>query len=173
MSEAEPLRDLGRPSRDPRGRVVRLLAAVTGAGLVAVGYVLVTLLAGGHRDSVSAEQSARETIPPLVSVAGLARRNGIRIRQLAVTGAGGLIDLRYQVLDSDKAAAVHTAPPELVDEGTGVVVDQLLMGHSHKGVLHAGQTYYLLFENPGDLVRRGSEVTVALGGLRVPHIRVR
>jgi hypothetical protein len=151
---------------------VRLLAALTGAGLVAVGYVLVTQLAGGHRDSVSAPQAAAETIPPLVSTAGLARRNGIRIRQLAITGAGGLIDLRYQVLDPDKAASVHTALPELVDERTGVVVDQLLMGHRHKGVLHAGQTYYLLFENPGDLVQRGSEVTVALGGLRVPHIRV-
>ena len=151
----------------------RRLGFVTGAGLVAVGFVLVALLAGGHGDSVSARQTAKETIPPLVSAAGLARRSGIRIRQLAVTGAGGLIDLRYQVLDPDKAAAVHTARPELVDERTGVVVDQLLMGHRHKGVLHAGQTYYLLFENPGDLVRRGSAVTVALGGLRVPHIRVR
>ena len=171
MSAAEPLRDRRRPSRDPRGRV-RLLAAVTGAGLVAFGYVLITQIAGGHRDSASAQQTVRETIPPLVSATGLARRNGIRIRQLSVTGAGGLIDLRYQVLDPDKADSVHTALPELVDERSGVVVDQLLMGHSHKGVLHAGQTYYLLFENPGDLVRRGSEVTVALGGLRVPHIRV-
>jgi hypothetical protein len=173
MSAAQPFRHLRRPSRDPRGRVLRLLAAVTGAGLVAVGYVLVTQVAGGHRDSVAAQQAATEKIPPLVSAAGLAQRNGIRISQLAVTGAGGLIDLRYQVLDPDKAASVHTGLPELVDERTGVVVNQLLMGHSHKGVLHAGQTYYLLFENPGDLVRRGSEVTVALGGLRVPHIRVR
>jgi hypothetical protein len=152
---------------------VRLLAALTGAGLVAIGYVVVTQLAGGHRESVSARQTVAATVPPVVSAAGLARRNGIRIRQLAITGAGGLIDLRYQVLDPDKADSVHTALPELVDERTGVVVDQLLMGHRHKGVLHAGQTYYLLFENPGDLVQRGSELTVALGGLRVPHIRVR
>jgi hypothetical protein len=155
---------------------VRLLGALAGAGLVAAGaagYVLVTSLAGGQRDSVSPPQPATEKIPPVVSAAGLARRNGIRIRQVAVTGAGGLIDLRYQVLDPDKAASVHTALPELVDERTGVVVDQLLMGHSHKGVMHAGQTYYLLFENPGDLVQRGTEVTVALGGLRVPHVRVR
>jgi hypothetical protein len=172
MSAAQPLRHLRRPSRDP-GRRVRLLAALAGAGLVVAGYVLVSQLAGGHRDSVSAGQKETETIPPLVTAAGLAQRNGIRISQLAVTGAGGLVDLRYQVLDPDKAASVHTARPELVDERTGVVVDQLLMGHSHKGVMHAGQTYYLLFENPGDLVRRGSEVTVALGGLRVPHIRVR
>jgi hypothetical protein len=155
---------------------VRLLGALAGAGLVAAGaagYVLVTSLAGGQRDSVSPPQPVTEKIPPVVSAAGLARRNGIRIRQVAVTGAGGLIDLRYQVLDPDKAASVHTALPELVDERTGVVVDQLLMGHSHKGVMHAGQTYYLLFENPGDLVQRGTEVTVALGGLRVPHVRVR
>jgi hypothetical protein len=157
----------GRVRRLTSGRV-RWLGAVTGAGLVVLGYVVIAEL-GGHHDSASAEQP----VPRLVSAAGLAQRNGIRIRQLAVTGAGGLVDLRYQVLDPDKAGSVHAAPPELVDERTGVVVDQLLMGHSHKGVLHAGQTYYLLFENPDDLVRRGSRVTVALGGLRVPHIRVR
>jgi hypothetical protein len=155
---------------------VRLLGAVTGAGLVAAGaagYVLVAQPAGEHRGSVSTPQRTTEQVPPVVSAAGLARRNGIRISQVAVTGAGGLIDLRYQVLDPDKASSVHATPPEMVDERTGVVVDQLLMGHSHKGVLHAGQTYYLLFENPGDLVQRGSEVTVTLGGLRVSHVRVR
>ena len=91
---------------------------------------------------------------------------------VAVTGGGGLIDLRYQVLDPDKAVAIHESPPEMVDERSDALVDNLLMGHQHRGVLHAGQTYYLIFLNPGNLVARGDRITVALGGFRLPHVLV-
>jgi hypothetical protein len=152
-----------------------LLGAATGAGLVAAGFAAYALLVrtgGDDRVSASPPQAVVEKIPPIVSAAGLAQRNGIRIVHVALTGAGGLVDLRFQVLDSDKAASIHGAPPEMVDERTGAVVDQLLMGHSHKGALHVGQTYYLIFENPGDFVHHGSRVTVELGGLRVRHVAV-
>jgi UDP-2,3-diacylglucosamine pyrophosphatase LpxH len=60
-----------------------------------------------------------------------------------------------------------------VDESTHVVVDELLMGHSHKGALKPAQTYYLVFNNPGDLVRAGTRVTVQLGSARIAHVPVR
>jgi len=155
-------------------RRTRLLGAVTGAGLVlagVAGYMLVTHLSGEG----SAARPQTQTLPkpaPLVSAAGLAQKDGVRISQLAVTGAGGLIDLRYQVLDADKAAIIHVGTPLMVDEHTGVVVNQLLMGHQHKGTLHAGQTYYLVFLNPGNLVRQGARMTVQLGDARVAHVSV-
>jgi len=162
-----------RPTRDPR-RALRLLGALAGVGLVIGGFAVYTLLqrAGSDSAGVAPQQQASARVPRLVSSARLAEQDGIRIVHVAVTGAGGLLDLRYQVIDADKAAVVHATPPELVDETTGAVVDQLLMGHQHKGLLHAGQTYYLIFENPGNLVQRGRQVTVALGGLRVQHIPV-
>jgi hypothetical protein len=155
-----------------RPRRTRLLGAVTGAGLVlagVAGYMLVTHLTG--EGSATRPQTLSEQAP-LVSASGLAQKDGVRISQLAVTGAGGLIDLRYQVLDADKAAIVHGGTPVMVDEGTGVVVNQLLMGHKHKGALHAGQTYYLVFLNPGNLVRHGARMTVQLGDARVAHVPV-
>jgi len=91
-------------------------------------------------------------------------------------GGGGLIDLRYQVFDPDKANALHNkrTPPALVEEQTGLVVNRLLMNHAvHKGPLKAGVTYYLVFNNPGNLVRRGSMVTVLLGNAEVQHVVVR
>ena len=54
-----------------------------------------------------------------------------------------------------------------------MVADQLLMGHSHHGRLKPAQTYYLIFDNPGALVRRGGRVTVRLGPARLAHVRVR
>ncbi|HEY6891246.1 MAG TPA: hypothetical protein VI300_25800 [Solirubrobacter sp.] len=118
---------------------------------------------------------ARAAAAPLVSNAAFERRSGVRIVRVAVSGGGGLVDLRYQVLDPDAAASIHDAatPPALVDERTGVLVAALFMDHSHKGRLTAAQTYYLVFDNPGSLVRRGSRVTVQLGAARVAHVRVR
>jgi hypothetical protein len=154
----------------------RLLGIASGVVLAAAGigaYQVLTRPGDDRNAAATPSTTASQKVPPIVSSAGLAQRNGIRIVHVAVTGGGGLLDLRYQVLDPDKAGAVHLAPPEMVDERSDAVVDNLLMGHQHRGVLHAGQTYYLIFLNPGNLVTRGDRVTVALGGLRVRHVVVR
>jgi hypothetical protein len=153
------------------GRRVRVLGVVCGAVLVVAavaGYKLV------HSSGAAApaRSEAVGQAAPLVSVAGFQARSGVRISHVAVTGAGGLVDLRFQVLDSSRAASVHSTPPLLVDERTGVLVNKLFMDHKHKGQLKAGQSYYLIFNNPGNLVERGSRVTVQLGAARVAHIPV-
>jgi hypothetical protein len=154
-----------------------LLGFLSGALLVVVVAALVVWL---PRSSGGDAKAARGAVPaawerPAVSAAGLAERSGVKLSQVAVTGGGGLIDLRYQVVDPDKADALHDqrTPPALVDERTGLVVNQLFMDHSHHGVLKAGVTYYLVFDNPGNWVRRGSMVTVLLGDAEVQHVVVR
>jgi hypothetical protein len=111
---------------------------------------------------------------PVVTEAGLAERSGVRIQHVALSGGGGLVDLRFQVVDPDKAAAVHdlATPAAVVDESTGLVVNALLMGHSHTAPFKTGVTYYLVFENPGNLVHRGSDVSVLLGNAQVEHVVV-
>ena len=110
-----------------------------------------------------------------MSASGLAERSGVRLVQVAVTGGGGLLDVRYQVVDPNKAVTVHEnqTPPALIDERTGLVLDRLLMGHAHKGELKPAVTYYLVFENTGNWVRRGSKVSVLLGDAQVEHVVVK
>ena len=150
---------------------VRVLGAVTGAALaiaVVAGYEL-------SRSSDEADvQALVAGSPPLLSKAAFQAKVGVRITRVSVTGDGGLLDLRFQVLDPRAAASIHDAstPPQLVDESTGVVVSQLLMGHMHTGKMNPGQTYYLLFNNPGNLVRRGGSVTVQLGSARLADVAV-
>lgn len=112
---------------------------------------------------------------PVVTESGLVERSGVRLVQVAITGGGGLIDLRFQVVDPDKANAVHEEdnPPTIVDEATGLVVNQLLMGHNHSGPFTAGQTYYLIFENPGNIVQSGSKVSILLGDAEVDNIIIK
>jgi hypothetical protein len=115
----------------------------------------------------------RGHVPPVVSAAGLVERSGVRVIRVAVTGDGGLVDLRYQVVDANKAQTVHDLPPLLIDEGTGGVVMRPWMGHGNMNAPKQGIGYFVLFENSGDLIRAGSTVTVQLGDARIQHIRVR
>jgi hypothetical protein len=135
--------------------------------------VLVPLLVLAHGRS-DAPRSATRPLPGAVSGSGLADRIGVRVVRVAAAGGGGLLDVRYQVVDAGKAYAVHGAdtPPALVDEKSGLVVSALLMGHMHHGTPKAGVTYYLLFVNRGSAVHRGDRVAVVLGDARLEHVLV-
>jgi hypothetical protein len=156
---------------------VRAAGLLAGAVLtVLVAALVMHALAGGSADAVAPQPSnlPAQWQRPNVSPAGLEQRSGIRITQVSVTGGGGLLDLRFRVTDPDLAAAIHDDdhPPAIIDESTGLVVDDLLMGHSHKGQLKPAVTYYLIFESPGNLVHRGSKVTVLLGNAQLQHVVV-
>ena len=177
------------PGRRGSPRRVRLagyaVGVVLAVGLAALGLRLVTALrdsqsVAGVSQPVAAapDVSVQPVITwerPVVSDDGLVERSGVRIVYVALTGGGGLIDLRFQVVDPSKAVVVHDAatPPAVVDEATGLVAANLLMGHSHSGNFNSGQTYYLIFENPGNLVQRGSTVSVLLGDAEVDHVEVK
>ena len=115
------------------------------------------------RDLTSLSQSAFE------------EATGVRVTLVAVTGQGGLIDLRYQVIDPDKAAIVHDPekPPTIVDEATGQAFDKLWMQHGHSGELDPGATYYLILVNPQGGVKSGDLVSVLIGNFRLEHVRVK
>jgi hypothetical protein len=147
-------------------RLGRRSAALLLGLLLAVGLVL---WAAVGRSSESPPPSVSK-----VSQTAMEEEVGVRVTQLAVTGNGGLIDLRYQVVDPDKAAIVHDPgyPPSIVDEETGARVSELWMNHLHRGPLHAGVVYYMLFVNRGGLIRPGSRVSVRLGSVRLEGVAV-
>jgi hypothetical protein len=158
-------------------RVVRAAGAATGL-VLAVGALVVWLTFGpGSKTPAAPAAPAIEVAWARAAVDsdGLAQQTGVRITRVAVTGGGGLLDLRFQVLDPNQANSLHdkATPPAVIDEQTGLVVHDLLMNHAHSGPYTAGETYYLVFENPGNWVRRGSKVTVLLGGAQVEHVVVR
>jgi hypothetical protein len=147
--------------------VRKLAAALLGAALAAGVLVLAlgSFGSSGHR---------QHPLPPAVSAAGLAERSGVRVVRAALTGGGGLLDVRYEVVDPGRAADVHDAatPPAVVDERTGVPIEGLLMGHAPHSSPKAGVTSVLIFVNPGNLVRRGDRVSLVLGDARVEHVVV-
>jgi len=174
------------PGQRRSTRRVRLVGYAVGVmlafGFVALGFWITTLVRETPEIVATSAplQEAAPIVPlalqrPVVTEDGLVEKSGVRLVYVAVTGGGGLIDLRFQVIDPDKANAVHEkdTPPTIVDEATGLVVNELLMGHMHTAPYTAGQTYYLIFENPGNIVQSGGEVSILLGDAQVDHVIVK
>jgi hypothetical protein len=142
--------------------------------VVAVGLVLWLSHAFGGGVSRTAKNVPVSWQRPVVTADGLVQQSGVKITLVAVTGDGGLVDLRFKVVDPERANGVHdpATPPGVVDEDSGLVVHELLMNHAHTGPYKAGVTYYLVFNNPGNWVHHGSRVSVMLGNAQVEHVLV-
>jgi hypothetical protein len=167
------------PARRKRrwgSRRVRLVGVLAGilVTVVIVGLVLWLSHAFDGGPKRTATKVPVSWQRPVVTVDGLVQQSGVKITQVAVTGDGGLVDLRFKVVDPDRANALHdpTTPAAVVDEESGLVVHELFMNHSHTGPYKIGVTYYLVFNNPGNWVHHGSRVSVMLGNAQVEHVLV-
>jgi hypothetical protein len=92
-----------------------------------------------------------------------------------------MLDFRYRVLDGEKARALvdRRVRPYLVDETSGarlMVPAPPKIGPLRPSVRHGppkeGRTYFVLFANPGGLVRQGQRVSVVIGNFRATGLTV-
>ncbi|MEA2716958.1 MAG: hypothetical protein QOI99_1275 [Actinomycetota bacterium] len=94
---------------------------------------------------------------------------GIRVDLVAVTASGGLVDLRFTVIDEQKAKAlfhdVATMPALLVESKNAVL--RTTKGMNHNLSLLSGGRYFLLFSNAGGVVQAGTPVSVVIDGVRL------
>lgn len=101
-------------------------------------------------------------------------RFGVRLTAIHVLAKGGLIDLRYRVLDADKAknfGHYTETSPLLIAEDSGKLIEVTIMGlHNHR--VETGRLYYILFRNTANALQPGSHVTVQIGDQRLEHFPV-
>lgn len=150
-----------RPPRTRRRRWFLLLAA-----LVALATAAYSTTRGDAdpRDGTSA-----------VTREGMSAEHGVDINLVAVTAAGGLIQLRMQVTDPDKADLVmhgdDETRPIIVDEESGGVIRMPSAPH-HRDELDLGGQYFFLMANTGNAIHAGSLVSVVIEDTRLEHVRV-
>jgi hypothetical protein len=153
----------GVDARSPRRRRRRW---VIGAAVVAV----VALVAYGPWRG---EADVRDGTSP-VSGQEMAARHGIDVTLIAVTAAGGLVELRLQVTDPDKADAIlydESVRPVIVSEDTGATLVMSTPPHHH-GELQLGGSYFFLLANAHNAIAVGSDVTLVVGDSRLEHLDV-
>ncbi len=97
---------------------------------------------------------------------------GVRFTFVAVTGGGGMVELRYRVIDEGKAANFGhytETSPLLVSEDNGKMVDVTIMGlHNHR--VEPGRQYYVLFRNTDQAIQSNRPLTIAIGDLELEHV---
>jgi hypothetical protein len=107
--------------------------------------------------------------------AAIEAKYGIRFLGVDVTSGGGMIQLRYQVLDSDKTAAIHEADvaPFVIDSSGKKYADPGMVGHSHVAKTQSpGTSDYILLANARGGVKPGSIVTIKVGDLELRNVPV-
>ncbi len=100
---------------------------------------------------------------------------GVRFSQAAVVADGGIVELRYVVLDPQKASRfqndVHHPPVLRSERRGGSVYRTALMKQGHD--LRPGQTYYVLYLNNHAAIRSGESMEIDAGGGRIASVPVR
>jgi hypothetical protein len=109
----------------------------------------------------------------LPSPSALESQSGIQIAQVGLAASGGLVDVRFKVLDPAKVRALLGNPanaPQLIagDKPPLLPPHQALHGAKYG----AGQIFYILYPNQRGAVQTGSEVSVAIGDLRLGPVTV-
>ncbi len=98
---------------------------------------------------------------------------GIHVNLLAVTAAGGMVDLRLKIVDAAKATALLEEPANfpVLRVGDGAVTLQA-PEDSRQAVLnlHDGSLVVLLYPNTNGAVTPGTAVTVVFGEMALEPI---
>ena len=93
---------------------------------------------------------------------------GIQIAHVGVAAAGGLVDVRFKVLDAAKVRQLLANPANAPMLIAGDNPPLMPPHHALRGARYSeGQVFYILYPNPRRAVQPGAEVTVAMGDARI------
>jgi hypothetical protein len=146
---------------------------LTRTRLLVLGLVVAVVLIAGVAIGSFKLMARQEWVPGTMPISDeIEEKFGVRFTFLAVTAEGGMAELRYRVIDEDKAANfghfTETAPM-LIDDETGKIVDVTIMGlHNHRA--EPGRMYYILYRNTEGAVKSGHPVTIAIGNYELASV---
>jgi len=147
------------------------MAATSVAAIVAMAATLLCLAGCANTGGKLAGATAGKG-------AGASAGAALTIDSLHMSAAGTLIDLRYRVVDAERArqALGPRVRPRLIDEASGIemaVPNTAKLGslRQTQGTQREGRTYFVLFVNSAR-IGPGSRVTAELGELRFQHLLV-
>jgi hypothetical protein len=122
-----------------------------------------------------------ETPPPpaAATAEALKERWGIEVVALRRSVGGNMLDFRYRVTDAEKARPIldRKAKAYLIDQASGRrlgVPDTPKVGPLRQTSRQpiAGRTYFIIFGNPGRLMKAGDRATVVIGDFRADDLVV-
>jgi hypothetical protein len=120
-----------------------------------------------------ASQISSSPQAPGVAAAAFEEATGVRVTRIALTGGGGIVDVRYRIVDPDKAPILHEPTSRLtVRDDSGEILSTPFHFHSGSASFQAGIAYYELLVNTAGLLERGERVSVVVGTARLDKVPV-
>jgi len=140
-----------------------------------LAIILVILLALGlysynaFRAASQPQQAGTVTITQGV----LEENYGLRVQLVAVTAAGGLVDLRLQIVDAEKAKALleDSANLPALRVGDGVILRTSEAAAKQDIQFENGKSIFVMYPNSGDALKPGDPVNIIFGDLQLEAIQ--
>lgn len=150
--------------------------ATPGKYLLWIGLIMGLLLIGFFITR-SMQPSTAKPAGDLISAQTLADEYGVQVNLIAVTAAGGLVDLRLKILDAEKAHLLlqdsGDVPTLLVGDGAASLkAPEDSTGQLLNNLVDDGNVF-LAYPNVGSVVQPGMLVTVQFGEVGLEPITVK
>ena len=136
--------------------------------------ILVVLAAGGLI-AFRANRAQAQTEPFIsarISESMLESQYGMRVNLLAVTGAGGFVDVRIKIVDGEKAKLLlenTTNFPALLTSDN-ILLNAPADTRSQKIQYDNGGVMFIMYPNSGNAITRGAPVNILFGDLALDSI---
>lgn len=140
-------------------------------------FILIVLLSLGMYLFNSYQVFRPATLPKnvdTISRQGLEEQYGLRVNLIAVTAAGGMVDLRLKIVDGEKAKLLlqdkKNFPAVFVNGNVTLTASEDAKSKEIK--FENDGNLFLMFPNAGNAVQRGATVTVLFGDIALEPIEV-
>ena len=163
-----------------RYRKLTLLAGLFAGIVVCAPRADADPQSGPSGQTPTAATAARAVVVPRSQRAEMfyARRFGVDQLQVRSTASGNSLQFRYRVLDAEKAKVLNDkrATPYMLDWQTGnrlqVPTMEKIGTLRQMSTPEVGREYWMVFSNPGKLVKPGQKVDVVVGSFRAEGLTV-
>lgn len=140
-----------------------------------IAIILIVLVLGGLFTYINLQMRTASSLPQTtqISLSTLEENYGLRVDLIGVTAAGGLVDLRFKVLDAEKAKKLlkdSKSLPQLVVADSGAILNTSEDSQSQEMKLENDGNLFLLFPNAGNALKPGSPVMVRFGDISLEPI---
>jgi len=110
-----------------------------------------------------------------ISQSTLEEKYGLRVNLVAVTAAGGFVDLRLKIVDGDKARLLLADEknfPVLFSEH-GIILNAPEDTKSQKIEFITGGNLFILYPNPNNTIQRDGSVNILFGDIALESMVVK
>lgn len=138
---------------------------------VSLALILVILIAAGSAVFNFYRSGSNSPAMTVISQSALEEKYGLRVNLIAVTGAGGFVDVRLKVVDGEKAKLLLTDPKNFPALMIGdVILNAPEDRKSQKMRFDNNAAMYIMYPNSGNVVMQGKPVTILFGNTALEPI---